>query len=159
MTAANVQLPGTPPATAMTGSYAPIWGWPTDPKPAVLAEFDPPPEPWSRGHRGVDLKTNDGASVLAPQDGTVSFVGWVVDRPVITIDHGNGLRSSFEPVSSELEKGDPVDKGAELGTVEGTSHCPPGCLHWGVRQGEEYINPLQFVMDMRPSVLLPRPME
>jgi hypothetical protein len=52
-----------------------------------------------------------------------------------------------------------VDKGAELGTVDGASHCPPGCLHWGVRQGEEYINPLQFVMDMRPSVLLPRPME
>ena len=159
LTAADVPLPGTPPSTGATGNYAPIWNWPTDPNPAVLAAFDPPPEPWSRGHRGVDLKMHDGASVLAPQDGTVSFVGWVVDRPVITIDHGNGLRSSFEPVSSELKKGDPVDKGAELGTVDGTSHCPPGCLHWGVRRGEEYINPLQFVMDMRPSVLLPRPME
>lgn len=159
LTAAHIPLPGTPPETGMTGSYAPIWNWPMDPKPAVLAEFDPPPEPWSRGHRGVDLETHDGAPVLAPQDGTVSFVGWVVDRPVITIDHGNGLRSSFEPVTSELKKGDSVDMGAELGMVDGSSHCSPGCVHWGVRQGDEYINPLQFVMDMRPSVLLPRPME
>jgi murein DD-endopeptidase MepM/ murein hydrolase activator NlpD len=107
----------------------------------------------------VDLETHDGAPVLAPQDGTVSFVGWVVDRPVITIDHGNGLRSSFEPVASELKKGDSVDMGAELGMMDGSSHCSPGCVHWSVRQGDEYINPLQFVMDLRPSVLLPRPME
>ena len=45
------------------------------------------------------------------------------------------------------------------GDVLGTSlpgHCGPApCVHWGVRRGEEYLNPLAFVMDLRPSVLLP----
>ena len=65
----------------------------------MLRAFDPPAKPWLSGHRGVDLQAaHDGAPVTSPAAGTVSFVGVVVDRPVITIDHGDGLRSSFEPV-------------------------------------------------------------
>jgi murein DD-endopeptidase MepM/ murein hydrolase activator NlpD len=98
----------------------------------------------------------DGAPIVAPAAGTVSFVGVVVDRPVITIDHGNGLRSSFEPVDSALTAGSAVAPGDVLGRVR-AGHCGPAppCLHWGVRRGEEYVNPLAFVMDLRPSVLLP----
>jgi len=82
-------------------------------------------------------------------------VGVVVDRPVITIDHGNGLRSSFEPVESPLAAGSPVAAGQAIGTVL-AGHCPAAsCLHWGVRRGDDYVNPLQFVMDLRPSILLP----
>jgi hypothetical protein len=78
-----------------------------------------------------------------------------VDRPVITIDHGDGLRSSFEPVESGLVKGTPVAEGGTLGKLL-PGHCGPvPCVHWGVRRGENYINPLAFVMDLRPSILLP----
>ncbi len=99
---------------------------------------------------------HDGAPVISPAAGTVSFVGIVVDRPVITIDHGNGLRSSFEPVASALTAGSAVAEGDVLGYVR-TGHCGPAppCLHWGVRQGDDYVNPLAFVTDLRPSVLLP----
>ncbi len=85
----------------------------------------------------------------------MSYVGTVVDRPVITIDHGNGLRSSFEPVASSLAAGSAVAEGDVLGQVQ-AGHCGPAppCLHWGVRRGEDYVNPLAFVMDQRPSVLL-----
>jgi murein DD-endopeptidase MepM/ murein hydrolase activator NlpD len=122
----------------------------------VLRTFDPPDKPWMSGHRGVDLQAAvDGAPVTAPQSGTVSFVGVVVDRPVITIDHGNGLRSSFEPVESGLASGATVSKGDVLGTVL-PGHCAAmPCVHWGVRRGEEYINPLPLVADLRPSILLP----
>jgi hypothetical protein len=42
-----------------------------------------------------------------------------------------------------------------LGTVL-PGHCATlPCVHWGVRRGEDYVNPLAFVMDLRPSVLLP----
>lgn len=142
---------------AAAGGFAPDWDWPADPAPEVLGTFDPPPEPWLSGHRGVDLAGADGSDVLAPEAGRVSFVGTVVDRGVVTIDHGGGLRSSFEPVDSSLRKGDSVAAGDILGTIDGTTHCSPGCFHWGVRLGEEYVNPLQFVLDLRPSVLLPRP--
>jgi murein DD-endopeptidase MepM/ murein hydrolase activator NlpD len=132
------------------------WSWPLTPGPAVLRAFDPPPKPWLSGHRGVDLEASAfGVPVTAPASGTVSFVGVVVDRPVITLDHGNGLRSSFEPVQSELARGAHVAEGGSLGLLM-PGHCDAlPCLHWGVRRGEDYVNPLAFVMDLRPSVLLP----
>ena len=136
---------------------APDWSWPLSPRPAVLRAFNPPARPWLSGHRGVDVEAAyDGAPLISPAAGTVSFVGIVVDRPVITIDHGNGLRSSFEPVASALTAGSAVAEGDVLGQVL-TGHCGPAppCLHWGVRRGDEYVNPLAFVTDLRPSVLLP----
>ena len=135
---------------------APSWQWPLAPRPHVLRDFDPPPKPWLSGHRGVDLAAAaDGTQVTSPAAGTVSFVGVVVDRPVITIDHGDGLRSSFEPVDSTLAAGAPVAAGQVIGTVL-PGHCTAApCVHWGVRRGEDYVDPLQFVMDLRPSVLLP----
>lgn len=140
---------------AVADVAAPSWQWPLVPRPRVLRAFDPPPKPWLSGHRGVDLAASaDGAPVVAPGAGTVSFAGMVVDRPVITIDHGGGLRSSFEPVESDLAAGSVVAAGQVIGTVL-PGHCPASCIHWGVRRGEDYINPLQFVVDLRPSVLLP----
>src|SRR5512141_2213169 len=94
------------PATGQPASPPGSWSWPLSPRPAVLRVFDPPDRPWLSGHRGVDLQTAyDGAPVTSPAAGTVAFVGFVVDRPVVTIDHGNGLRSSFEPVESTLRPG------------------------------------------------------
>ncbi|MEK0154231.1 M23 family metallopeptidase [Arthrobacter oryzae] len=146
-------------APASGGAVTPragTWDWPVAPRPAVVRAFDPPDKPWLSGHRGVDLQTAaDGAPVTAPESGTVSFVGVVVDRPVITVDHGNGLRSSFEPVESSLRTGAAVSKGDVIGTVV-TGHCASTpCVHWGVRRGEDYLNPLSLVTDLRPSILLP----
>ncbi|MHA7223542.1 M23 family metallopeptidase [Arthrobacter sp. RHLT1-20] len=151
------------PAAAAAPAPAPMqpkapsaWGWPLSPRPAVLRAFDPPAKPWLSGHRGVDLRAAyDGAPVASPASGTVGFVGVVVDRPVITVDHGNGLRSSFEPVESGLTAGSAVAAGDTLGLVR-AGHCGQvPCTHWGVRRGAEYLDPLAFVMDLRPSVLLP----
>jgi murein DD-endopeptidase MepM/ murein hydrolase activator NlpD len=132
------------------------WSWPLNPEPAVLRAFDPPAKPWLSGHRGVDLEAASfGERVAAPASGTVSFVGVVVDRPVITIDHGNGLRSSFEPVESGLVQGAHVALGESLGHIL-PGHCGvQPCVHWGVRRGADYLNPLAFVTDLRPSILLP----
>ncbi|VXC64154.1 Membrane proteins related to metalloendopeptidases [Arthrobacter sp. 9AX] len=153
----GIASPGTTPSAAVPAALvaAPSWQWPLTPRPEVLRDFDPPPKPWLSGHRGVDLgAASDGVQVTSPASGTVSFVGVVVDRPVITIDHGNGLRSSFEPVDSTLAAGTVVAAGQPLGILL-PGHCTAACVHWGVRRGEEYINPLQFVTDLRPSILLP----
>jgi murein DD-endopeptidase MepM/ murein hydrolase activator NlpD len=110
------------------------------------------------GHRGVDLSASEGA-VHSPADGVVVFVGTVVDRPVLTIDHGDGLLSSFEPVSASVTKGQSVRAGQEVGRISSEPHCPSLCVHWGVREHGEYVNPLPLVSDRRPSVLLPVPDE
>ena len=136
------------------------WSWPIAPKPGVARPFRAPAQKWLAGHRGVDLTATTATVIRAPEAGTVSFTGVVVDRPVITIDHGNGLKSSFEPVTASVARGQTVGKGRPVGTVAGAGHCPGGrCVHWGVRRHGEYVNPLQFVQDLRPSVLLPVPGE
>ncbi|MFI7484255.1 M23 family metallopeptidase [Kocuria sp. M1R5S2] len=148
-------VPAPLPATGAEG-----WSWPLSPRPAVVGEWTPPAQRWSSGHRGVDLGAVAGAAVRSPADGTVSFAGFVVDRPVLTVDHGGGLRSSFEPVESPLVRGQRVRRGQVLGVVRGRDHCREGtCLHWGVRRGDDYVNPLAFVGELEPSVLLPVPAE
>ncbi|MFF5794000.1 M23 family metallopeptidase [Paeniglutamicibacter sp. NPDC012692] len=132
------------------------WSWPLAPVPKVVRAFDPPAQRWLSGHRGADLGADPGAAVLAPVGGIVSFVGVVVDRPVIVIDHGAGLRSSFEPVRSSLGVGALVTTGDEIGIVGTGSHCNRLCMHWGLRLFEEYIDPLLTIRDTRPSVLLPK---
>lgn len=153
--AAVLVLPGSA-ADPQAATPRASWDWPLSPRPAVLRAFDPPDKPWMSGHRGVDLEaTHDGVPVASPEAGTVTFVGVVVDRPVITIDHGGGLRSSFEPVESPLAAGDQVARGETIGTLQ-PGHCGSlPCIHWGVRRGDIYINPLDFVTDLRPSILLP----
>ena len=148
--------------TAATPLPAPLaWGWPLAGTPQLVRPFDPPSKPWLSGHRGVDLAAPQGAAVLAPTAGVVTFSGVVANRPVLTIAASNDLRLSFEPVASGLKMGDSVVHGQVLGTLKGPTHCDRGapaassCLHWGVRRGEEYVDPLQFVLDLRPSVLLP----
>lgn len=85
----------------------------------------------------------------------VSFRGTVVDRPVITIDLGHGLKSSFEPVESDLKPGDAVREGQRIGSLR-PGHCAESvCVHWGVRQEDDYVDPLRFIQDLRPSILLP----
>lgn len=125
---------------------------------ALVREFEAPTVRWGPGHRGVDLRSEAGSAVLAPQAGTVSFVGVVVDRPLVVISHPDGLRSTLEPVTSELGTGAPVARGDVVGVLATSvaTHCAPAaCLHWGVRRGEEYIDPLSLVVEEEPVILLP----
>ncbi|MCB4208059.1 M23 family metallopeptidase [Arthrobacter sp. UM1] len=158
-------LPGRPlegpPAQAGERSPSPRaeesrWTWPLSPRPRVLRPFRPPPQRWLSGHRGADLAAAQGTAVLSPAPGTVAFAGTVAGRGVIVVDHGEGVRSSFEPVSTGLPRGEHVERGQELGTVAGATHCAEGYLHWGVRVEGAYADPLAFLgLDSRPSVLLP----
>lgn len=124
----------------------------------MAKDFQPPAQRWLSGHRGVDLTVDWDGQVRAPADGKVSHVGTVVDRNTITIDHGDGLRSSFEPLDSDLKRGDRVHKGQVIGVLQNGNHCMfsiRACVHWGVRLGDDYVNPLQFIGAFLPSVLLP----
>lgn len=131
------------------------WSWPLKPQPRVLAPFDPPAQRWLAGHRGADLAARPGDTLLAPAGGIVSFVGVVVDRPVLVIDHGSGLKSSFEPVRTDLVRGSIIGANDSVGTVGTGAHCSNRCLHWGLRLDGEYIDPLLTIRDDRPSILLP----
>lgn len=120
------------------------FGWPLDGVPTVVRRFDPPPEPWLAGHRGVDLAAGSGAAVRAAGAGTVAFAGSVAGRGVVSIDHANGLRTTYEPVAVMVTAGAAVGRGTQLGVlVAGHAGCPAeACLHWGLRRGDTYLDPL-----------------
>lgn len=115
----------------------------------VVAFFDDPAVPWGPGHRGVDIAGVEGAPVLAAGDGVVAYVGVVVDRPVVSIDHPDGIRTTYEPVAGSVEVGDAVGQAQVIGTlVADASHCAPRvCLHWGAKIGDDYIDPLSLLSD------------
>jgi murein DD-endopeptidase MepM/ murein hydrolase activator NlpD len=119
----------------------------------VLRLFDPPEVRWGAGHRGVDLGAVPGDPVVAPAAGVVTVAGTVVDRGVVTIRHPDGLRSSLEPVAPGVQVGDVVEAGQPVGVLtDRPAH--PG-LHWGVRAGETYLDPLGLLPPAGPVVLLP----
>ncbi|WP_130450451.1 murein hydrolase activator EnvC family protein [Zhihengliuella halotolerans] len=164
LTAMLAVLISVPSATAdvSRGDSPPAadWEWPVGDAaspPRVARGFEEPESVWGPGHRGADLVVDRGVEVRSPAAGTVAFVGVVVDRPVLSIDHGNGLRTSLEPVRAHAQVGDAVSGGEIVGTVAAGGHCGAGCLHWGLRLDGVYIDPLPTVRDLRPSILWPLP--
>ncbi len=156
-----VALAGTQPSPAgaagVAGPPAPQLAYraPVGPPARLARAFEAPPERWAAGHRGVDLLAPEGADVVAPADGTVSFAGRVVDRGVVTVVHPDGRRSSVEPVVPLVAPGDVVRAGDRLATVSAGGHCAATCLHWGVREGDGYVDPWSLLPGAGPVVLLP----
>ncbi|MEO7722573.1 MAG: M23 family metallopeptidase [Pseudolysinimonas sp.] len=132
------------------------WSWPVSGAHALARPYVAPAGPYGAGHRGIDIRAPAGASVLAPADGVVHFAGFVVDRPVLSLEHSGGVLSSFEPVQTTLVAGDRVSRGQVIGTLL-VGHCASACLHFGVRVDGEYVNPLLFLGGVGWSVLYPNP--
>lgn len=120
----------------------------------VIAEFRPPAQRWLAGHRGVDLAAGPGTPVTSPAAGTVTFVGDVAGRPVVVIDHGY-VRSTLEPVLPGIAPGTAVSTGTAIGLIGSGGHCDSSCLHWGVKRGEDYLDPLALVRPYRPVLKTP----
>lgn len=132
--------------------------WLSAPAPLeIAAVFDRPESEWGPGHRGVDLWLAEGAAVLSPAGGVVTFAGEVAGRGIVVVLHYSGLRSTLEPVTPAVRVGDAVARGDPVGALEraGTHCAPRACLHWGVRRGDDYIDPLDVLEGMGPIRLLP----
>lgn len=128
---------------APTGDY----GWPLRPRPSVVRAFDNPEHDWLAGHRGIDLAGVAGQPVLSAGAGVVVYAGVVAGKPVVSVDHPGGLRTTYEPVTASVVLGRRVSRGSVLGTLEvGHAECPAAiCLHWGLRRGREYLDPLGLI--------------
>ncbi|MFE0327722.1 murein hydrolase activator EnvC family protein [Streptomyces sp. NPDC003753] len=161
--AARGPSPGTP--APDPGSSVPAVGrlWPVGVRPMVVRGWEPPATPYGPGHRGVDLAAAAGDPVRAVAAGRVTFAGRVAGRGVVSVDlTGTGdppLRTTYEPVRASVREGDEVAPGDVLGVLEpSTAHCPGPCLHWGLRRGDTYLDPLSllppWLLHAGPSRLL-----
>ena len=131
-------------ASSPLGDYRP----PSDAP--IVDHFRPPPKPWMAGNRGVDYGTEPGAEVWAAGDGRVIFAGQVGGQLHVTIEHPDGLRTSYSFLESiSVPLGDQIDAGDALGIAGGP-------FHFGVRAPDNsYLDPEALLAgSLRPSVRL-----
>jgi murein DD-endopeptidase MepM/ murein hydrolase activator NlpD len=143
---------GAPPAATPSITH---WSPPIDGELTVSRAFEHLPHRFAAGHRGADLRASPSSPVLAAGDGVVVFAGMVAGRPLVSIDHPGGLRTTYEPVDPSVAAGQQVARGSPIGTLTvGHPGCPvQACLHWGLRRGETYLDPLSLLRSPRVRLL------
>jgi murein DD-endopeptidase MepM/ murein hydrolase activator NlpD len=102
----------------------------------VVDGWRPGDGPYGAGNRGLEFKTKPGESVRSPAAGVVSFAGQVAGKTWVVIRHPDGLRSSIGPVA-DIQ----VGVGASVGGGAVVAKTAAATLHWGVRRGNDYIDP------------------
>lgn len=132
------------------------WAWPL-PWHRVLRSFDPPTERWGPGHRGIDVLGTVGSPVTAVEDGVVAYSGVIAGVGVVSVQHPDGLRSTYQPVDDRPARGTWVRRGEPVGTLASGGHCLlVSCLHLGALRGRDhYVDPLLLLGSWRLALLDP----
>lgn len=111
----------------------------------VIRSFDAPPRDYGSGHRGVDFAAEPGTLVRAAAHGTVTFAGQVAGSGAVTVDHGNGMRTTYSRLDEiHVAAGARVDQGTWLGTVR-DAHDRQAGLHLGVIVDDQYADPETYL--------------
>ncbi|MCA4133828.1 M23 family metallopeptidase [Arthrobacter sp. M4] len=99
-------------------------------------------------HRGQDYVAQCGTPVYAAASGKVTFASW---HPFgggnrVVIDHGNGLETTYNHLSSfNVQVGQVVSRGQTV-AMSGTTGASTGChLHFEVMVNGEVVDPLGWL--------------
>jgi murein DD-endopeptidase MepM/ murein hydrolase activator NlpD len=158
----NSATAAAPPPSPLETQDAASWQLPFMTPHRLFRPYLQPQSDYSAGHRGVDFVVKFGENLYAPADGVVSFAGQLVNRAVLTIRHGSGIVTEFEPACASLPIGSTVFKGEIIGTVCAPNagylqHCSQdNCLHFSMRVDGKYLSPLALIGGLSPSRLLPQ---
>ncbi|MCA1713897.1 MAG: M23 family metallopeptidase [Gammaproteobacteria bacterium] len=96
-------------------------------------------------HSGMDIAAANGAPVLAPAAGVVTFAAGdlYLTGGTVLLDHGHGISSNFLHLSRiDAERGDRVEQGQVLGAVGATGRATGPHLHWGMNWFDIRVDPL-----------------
>jgi Peptidase family M23/Palmitoyl protein thioesterase len=123
------------PATA-----GPQQPWLIPPVDAAIARgFDLPKGQRGPGNRGVDYAVVAGTPVRAAGSGTVSFAGPVAGTVAVTLDHGDGLETTYTGMRElYVARGDVIDQGYWLGETHDR-------FHFGVKLDDIYVDPQDYL--------------
>lgn len=110
-------------------------------------------------HPGVDLGADYGEIVHASAAGTISTAGWEGGYgQKIDIDHGNGYHTWYAHLSKiEVQPGQYVHKGQEIGLVGSTGFSTGPHLHYQVMLNGTAIDPEPFLRGVPAKVLASLP--
>jgi len=101
---------------------------------------------YTRAHEGIDYGAPTGTPVWAVGDGSVRLAGWNggCGRTVV-LRHGNGYETVYCHLSRiAVSAGKPVVQKQIVGYVGTTGLATGPHLHYAVRRGGSYLNPLQL---------------
>ena len=108
----------------------------------ITRHFEKPPTPYSAGHRGIDFGAPVGTKVVASANGVVHFAGQVGGLLYVSIDHADGIRTTYSYLSVVL-----VRAGAHVAQGDTIARSGAGLpgekpnLHFGMIQNGDYLDP------------------
>ncbi len=106
----------------------------------VFDPFRKPENPYGPGNRGIEYATTPSQPVRAAASGVVSFAGPVASELYVTVDHGDGVLTSYSYLGRLTQsKGDLVTSGDVVGFTGERN------LHFGLRVNGEYEDPALFM--------------
>lgn len=105
-------------------------------------------------HSGVDVARPTGTPVVSPADGVVVLATdtpFTLEGYLLIIDHGMGLNSAFLHLSRiEVAEGERVERGQRIAAIGSSGRATGPHLHWGMKWGNERIDP-QFLAGPMPG--------
>jgi murein DD-endopeptidase MepM/ murein hydrolase activator NlpD len=126
------------------------WAWPLAVSGTITSDFGyriAPTAGASTYHKGIDISTSIGTSVLATQKGKVVIAQYSSSAGnFISIYHGNGVYSYYMHCSQLLVSvGNHVKKGQIIAKSGSTGVSTGPHLHFGLYMNGNYVNPLSYV--------------
>jgi murein DD-endopeptidase MepM/ murein hydrolase activator NlpD len=115
-------------------------GYPTNPRRGGCRHF----------HDGVDIAAPVGSKIRASADGLVAYVGFspwdgVKRAFIVVLVHPGGYESVYAHLkpTRKVRAGQVVDRGEVIGKVGMTGLTTGPHVHWEVRRGGTWLNPLK----------------
>ncbi len=103
-------------------------------------------------HGGIDYGAETDTQVLAAGRGRVALAEELTVRgQAVIIDHGLGVYSGYYHLTEiTVEAGQEVERGDPIGQVGSTGLSTGPHLHWEIRVGGVYVDPLQWTRQAFP---------
>ena len=103
-----------------------------------------------RGHSGLDIAAPEGTPVVAADEGEILKAYWNEDGygGLVIVGHPSGYETWYGHLESfDVEKGDQVKRGQEIGLMGSTGYSTGSHLHFEVRQDGQLCDPLTFLKE------------
>lgn len=100
-------------------------------------------------HKAIDIANRGGGPILAADGGVVTVAGWIDNSGYgnrVIIDHGNGYVTLYAHLSvAQVRPGQRVNRGDVIGQMGSTGRSTGVHVHFEVRQGGVFHNPLSLL--------------
>lgn len=124
--------------------------WPCPASSRINSKFgdrESPTKGASTNHKGIDIGASTGTAIVAAASGTVVISTYSYSAGnYIMINHGGGVYTVYMHCSKLLvSEGAQVKQGQTIAKVGSTGYSTGPHLHFGIRSGGQYVNPLKYV--------------